>query len=200
MKGAPLETGFSLTSPMMTGIAIGLVILLLAGWLIYRRWSQSTAVRIDRALKAISHDQLNDIFLSDGMGGYIHIDALLLTNRGLIVVDIKNIAGTLFGADKMDEWVVMEGNRRHGFRNPLPALHDRVATVRTHARNVNVEGYLVFTDEGRFTKGIPAETVMLGELVDTIGPAGDDFPQAFDETWRHLKEIAERDHTLPPHA
>lgn len=185
---------------MLTGIAIAAAVLLLAGVLIYRRWSQSTTVKIDRALKAISHDQLNDIFLPDGLGGYIHIDALLLSNRGLIVVDIKNIAGTLFGADKMDEWVVMEGNRRHGFRNPLPALHDRVATVRQHARNVHVEGYLVFTDEGRFTKGIPTETVMLGELVDTIGPAGDDFPQAFDETWRHLQQIAERDHTLPPHA
>ena len=160
----------------------------------------STQQRINRALDAIAHDRLDDIFLSDGMGGYIHIDSLLLTNRGLIVVDIKNVAGKLFGAEKMDEWVVMDGKRRHGFRNPLGDLHDRVATVKSHAHDVNVEGYVVFTDEGEFTKGIPAETVMLSDLVEFVGAKGDDYPQAFDDRWRHLQGIAERDHTLPPHA
>lgn len=194
-----MEIGLSPSQPLVIGVAAALALLVVAA-LMYRRWSQSTPVQINRALKKISHDQLNDVFFSDGMGGYIHIDALLLTNRGLLVVDIKDVPGTLFGADKMDEWVVMDGNRRHAFRNPLRALHDRVATVRQHARDINIEGYLVFTDRGKFTKGIPPETVMLSELVQTIGPAGDDFPQAFDQAWRHLKEIAEQDHTLPPHA
>jgi hypothetical protein len=202
-----VETGFSFSQafsqlshqPLVAG-GILAVIILAVGFFLYRRWSQTTTARIERALKLISHDQLNDVFFADGMGGYIHIDALLLTNRGLLVLDIKDVSGTLFGAEKMDEWVVMDGKHRHGFRNPLHALHDRVATIRSHARNVHVEGYLVFTDNGRFAKGMPAETVMLGELVETIGPAGDDFPQAFDETWRHLKKIAEQDHTLPPHA
>lgn len=184
---------------MMLGGGLAIVVVLAAA-LLYRRWAHSMPVRIDRALKAISHDRLNDVFFPDGMGGYIHIDALLLTNRGLLVVDIKDVPGTLFGADKMDEWVVMDGKRRHGFRNPVHALHDRVATVRQHAGDVHVEGYVVFTDHGRFTKGIPSETVMLSDLVEAVGPAGDDYPQAFAEIWRHLENLAERDHTLPPHA
>ena len=58
----------------------------------------------------------------------------------------------------------------------------------------------MFTESGRFTKGKPSETLMLGELVQAIGPAGEDFPQAFDATWRELKALAERadEETRPP--
>lgn len=168
----------------------GVLLLIAVAVLLKRRGSMQQ--RIQRALKRISHDRLQDIYLPDGMGGHIHLDVLLLTSRGLLVLDIKDIPGMLFGADKMSEWVVMTGRRRHAFRNPLPGLHDRLAVVRSLVRDVRTEGYLVFTESGKFTKGKPSETLMLQELVDTIGPAGEEFPQAFDAAWREIKALAER--------
>lgn len=150
------------------------------------------AARIDRVLKKISHDRLQDVHLPDGMGGHIHIDVLLLTNRGFVVLDVKDVPGTLFGSEKMAEWVVMTGRSRHTFRNPLPGLHDRLAVVRTHVRDIHTEGFLVFTERGRFAKGQPRETLMLQELAQKFGAAGDEYPQAFDATWRELKQLAER--------
>lgn len=198
METENLET---LTSnPQLLAAVIAAAIMLLIAVVAWWRWYASTPQRIRRALREISHDLMEDFFLSDAMGGHIHIDFLLLTNRGLLVLDMKNIAGVIFGADQMDEWVLMNGSKRHGFRNPLYALHDRVATVRTHARDTHTEGYVVFTDHGRFEKGVPSETVMLSHLVETIGPAGDDYPQAFAESWRQLQKLAEQaqEETQPP--
>ena len=173
-------------------IAGGVLLAALVAAGVYLRRRASMAARIERALKRISHDLLQDIHLPDGMGGHIHIDVLLLTNRGFIVLDVKDIPGTLFGADKMQEWVVMNRRSRHVFRNPLPGLHDRLAVLRTHVRDVHTEGYLVYTENGRFTKGKPSETLMLNELVETLGPAGEDYPQAFDATWREIRALAEQ--------
>lgn len=179
-------------SPQAWLIAGGALLVLLAGIGIYVRHRGSMQQRIQRTLARISHDRLQDIHLPDGMGGHIHVDVLLLTSRGLVVLDIKDIPGTLFGADKMAEWVVMNGRRRHTFRNPQPGLHDRLAVVRSLARDVRTDGYLVFTEHGRFTKGKPSETLMLQELVETFGPAGEDYPQAFDATWREIRALAQQ--------
>ncbi|MDX1455832.1 MAG: nuclease-related domain-containing protein [Gammaproteobacteria bacterium] len=183
-------------------LVLGLVLLLalLVAGFRYWRWYSSTPQRIRRALKEISHDMMEDFFLADGLGGHIHIDVLLLTNRGLLVLDLKDVEGAVFGADHMDEWVLIAGNRRHGFPNPLYALHDRIATVRMHAKDTHAEGYVVFTESARFEKGVPSETVVLDHLVETVGPAGDDYPQAFSDSWRALRNLAEQaqEETRPP--
>lgn len=160
------------------------------GVALFLRRRRSMKARIERVLNRISHDRMQDFYLPDGMGGHIHFDELLLTHRGFVVLDIKDVPGTLFGSDKMEEWVVMTGRSRHTFRNPLGGLHDRLAVIRGLMRNINTEGYLVFTERGEFTKGMPSETVMLEELAQKLGPAGDEYPQAFDAAWRELKRLA----------
>lgn len=193
-----MESGISLSNPMILSAGGAVLIALLVAVFLYWRWSRSTPVRIKRALKQISHDMLEDIYLPDGMDGHIHVEMLLLTNNGFLVLDIRDIPGVIFGAEKMDEWVVMQSRKRHTFRNPLHALRDRLAVVRAHAKDVFTDGYVVFADAGRFEKGTPVQTVVLRDLVQTVGPAGDDYPQAFADAWRKISAIAERDNTLPP--
>jgi hypothetical protein len=173
-------------------LAVLAALVIIAGVVLYVRRHRSMPARIARALDSISHDQLQDFFLPDGMGGHIHFDVLLLTNRGFVVLDIKDVPGTLFGSEKMEEWVVMSGRRRHTFRNPLAGLHDRLAVVRSLMRDIHSEAWLVFTDRGRFTKGVPRETIMLDELVEKIGPAGAEYPQAFDAAWKEIQRLAEK--------
>lgn len=185
-------------SSLALSVAALLLVVVLVAVLIRRR--NSPAARVERALRHISHDRLQDIFLPDGMGGHIHVDELLLTSRGFVILDVKDVPGHLFGSEKMAEWVVMSGRGRHTFRNPLPGLHDRVAVVRSHVRDIHVEGYAVFTERGRFTRGKPPETLMLGELVEKFGPAGNDFPQAFATAWKELERLADiaREETRRP--
>ena len=114
------------------------------------------------------------------MGGSMHVDYLLLTTRGVLVVDLRDVAGNIFGGDQMTEWTVMAGAKRSTFQNPQGALYDRVAAVKLLAGDLPVEGRVLFTRRGRFPKGLPRWTLMVDSLRAEFPPAD---TQAF-ESWR----------------
>jgi hypothetical protein len=112
--------------------------------------------RLDR----IAYESAHQVLVPDGMGGYIHIDHLLLTPRGLLVLDTRRVPGLIFGGDQMSDWTVI-GRRRFTFDNPQPALYDRLAAVKALAGDFPVEGRLLFSNIGKFTKGMPKYVMML---------------------------------------
>jgi hypothetical protein len=113
-------------------------------------------IRLDR----IAYESAHQVLVPDGMGGFIHIDHLLLTPRGLLVLDTRRVAGLIFGGDQMSDWTVM-GRRRFTFDNPQPALYDRIAAVKALVGDFPVEGRLLFSNLGKFTKGMPKYVMML---------------------------------------
>jgi Nuclease-related domain len=145
-------------------IGIGAAILLLAaagfwGLRAYQRRARRRALlgRLDR----IAFEAAHQVLVPDGMGGFIHIDHLLLTPRGVLVLDTRRVAGLIFGGDQMSDWTVMGRGRRFTFDNPQPALYDRIAAVKALTGDVPVEGRLLFSNVGKFTKGIPKWVLML---------------------------------------
>ena len=173
----------------MAGAAL---IVLLVIWLIYRR--RMAGDRLQRVLDDISYDRVDGILIPNGDDGEIQIDHLLLTSRGLLIVDIKDVAGTVFGSDKMDQWTVISNKHRFTFSNPQPALYDRIAAVRHIVRQVPVEGRLVFLDDAKFTKGIPEFVAGLDELhADFNEPdkaAGKFKIEAFKPHWDLIRKAA----------
>jgi hypothetical protein len=155
----------------MTGIAIepqwigvgaaGLLLAALAffGLRAYQRRARrkSLLARLERVASAAAHQ----VLVPDGMGGFIHIDHILLTPRGILVLDTRRVAGLIFGGDQMSDWTVMGRGHRYTFDNPQPALYDRIAAVKAVVGDVPVEGRLLFSNVGKFTKGIPKWVVML---------------------------------------
>ncbi|MGH8497096.1 MAG: nuclease-related domain-containing protein [Gammaproteobacteria bacterium] len=162
--------------------------------LVLRRRSRHPEREVRRVIKTVGAEVASGILLPDGMGGQIHIDHLLLTARGLLVLDIKNVAGVIFGSDRMDEWAVIDGDRRYTFRNPQSALYDRVAAVKSLVRDVPVSGRIGFTSNGQFTKGIPAAVVMLASLEEDFGKAGESsrVTDAFYPHWQRVLRAATR--------
>jgi hypothetical protein len=145
-------------------IGMGVVLLLLAavvfwGGRVYRRRARRRALlaRLDR----IAFEAVHQVLVPDGMGGFIHIDHLLLTLRGVLVLDTRRVVGLIFGGDQMSDWTVMARGRRYTFDNPQPALYDRIAAVKALTGDVPVEGRLLFSNVGKFTKGIPKWVLML---------------------------------------
>src|SRR5256885_13084397 len=51
---------------------------------------------------------LVDVLVPDGMGGGFHVDFLLLTARGVVVIDLRDVTGNIFGGDQMAAWTVMD--------------------------------------------------------------------------------------------
>jgi hypothetical protein len=145
-------------------IGLGAAVLLLAalgflGTRAYRRRARrkSLLARLERVAYAAVHQ----VLVPDGMGGFIHIDHILLTPRGVLVLDTRRVTGLIFGGDQMSDWTVMGRGHRYTFDNPQPALYDRIAAVKALVGDVPVEGRLLFSNVGKFTKGIPKWVVML---------------------------------------
>ena len=147
-------------------MAIGLLVFL---WRSYRR--RRARARLNAAITVVALDALQDVLIPDGMGGAMHVDYLLLTSRGVLVVDLRDVAGNIFGGDQMTEWTVMAGAKRNTFQNPQGALYDRVAAVKLLAGELPVEGRILFTKRGRFPKGLPRWTLMVESLRAEFPPA-----------------------------
>jgi Nuclease-related domain len=166
------------------------------GFLAFSAWSWYSGYRARKALHAAvtsgAADHLTDSLVPDGMGGSFHVDFLLLTLRGVVVIDLRNVKGNIFGGDQMAEWTVMDGARRFTFINPQSALYDRIAAVKAVAGDVPVEGRIVFTRRGRFPKGLPKWTLMLDALRAEFPAADFESPAEtiarFRNGWQSLRD------------
>jgi Nuclease-related domain len=154
-------------------IAIGIAVVAGAAFMLWR-WQHGRRMREARALAVTScgYEFLRDILVPDGQDSPLHVDFLLLTARGLVVIDLRDIAGNIFGGDQMTKWTVMHRAQRYTFVNPQTGLYDRIAAVRAMAQELPVEGRIVFTGRGKFPKGLPRHTLMLDSLPSEF-PASD---------------------------
>ncbi len=125
--------------------------------------------RLDQVLNEISFDRIETLVVPNGDEGEILIDHLLLTSKGLLILEIKKVEGTVFGGDKLNDWSVIAETGRHTFSNPQPGLYDRVAAVRSIVRGVPVEGRILFDDGAEFPKGTPDLVSSLDRLIEDFG-------------------------------
>ncbi len=172
-----------------------LLIVVLLIWLIVRgRKSQSRSLK--KILESISYDCIEALVIPNADEGEIQIDYLVLTAQGLLIVDVKDVNGAVFGSDKMQDWTVIGDDHRYTFNNPQPALYDRIAAVRQIVRQVPVAGRIVFLDGAEFTKGTPGLVCDLDELADEFGEknkAAAKFKiEAFMPHWELIQEKAKR--------
>ena len=149
-------------------VPLGIVMLIVV-WILHRR--RNSGSRLKKVLNEISHDRIDDLLIPNGDEGEIQIDHLLLTSQGLLIVDIKEAVGAVFGSDKMKEWAVISNERRYTLSNPQAALYDRIAAVRHIVRQVPVAGRILFLDGAEFTKGVPSLVSNLDELLEEFGEA-----------------------------
>src|SRR5579864_7317125 len=173
---------------LVLGVALALA--LFWAWRWYRRLRARRALRA--AVTGGAADHLANALVPDGMGGGFHVDFLLLMQRGVVVIDLRDVKGNIFGGDQMAEWTVMDGAQRFTFTNPQSALYDRIAAVKAIAGDVPVEGRIVFTRRGKFPKGLPKWTLMLDALRPEFAAADFGGPEAasahYAESWQRLKE------------
>ena len=149
---------------------------------------------MQQVLDAISHDRINGLLIPNGDEGEIQIDHLLLTSKGLLILDMKDAVGTVFGSDKMQDWTVISKERRYTFPNPQAALYDRIAAVRHIVRQVPVAGRILFQDGADFTKGIPDLVSDLDALLSEFGEddkvAAKVKVEAFKPHWDLVRKAA----------
>ena len=177
--------------------AAALLLLCVAALLVMLR---VTAVRRDmsRTLRVIADRLVRDVVVPDGVGGFVPVDALLLRDRKLYVLDIRDVEGAVFGSEKMDIWTAMGKRNRYQFNNPLRPMHDRVAAVKYLVPGIEVQPRILFTSRGHFPKGRPEGVQLLEEFAQPLLRVKPKKPAELDaatqETWDKICEAA----NVPP--
>jgi hypothetical protein len=163
-------------------LVVGAVIFAALLWYLVRALRvRSADRRLHEAIVSVSLEYLQNVLVPDGNGAVMHVDYLLLTSRGIVVVDLRDQRGNIFGGDQMTQWTVMNGATRTTFHNPQHALYDRVAAVRALAGELPVEGRVLFTRRARFPKGLPRWTLMVDSLRAEFPPVASDAGRAWIE-------------------
>ena len=170
-----------------------LLVILLLLWLGYRHRRRHDRT-VDEVVKSISYEYLSNLVIPKADDGEIHLDHLLLTAEGLLIVDVKDVQGIVFGSDKMQDWTVIAKERRYTFSNPQPGMFDRIAAVRQIVRQVPVTGRLLFLDGAEFTKGVPGLVTTLDDLLAEFGEvdklSATAKIEAFKPHWEAIQKVA----------
>lgn len=173
-------------------LGAGLVFLLLC-WLVYR-YIRGRSGSLEQTMSDISFDLIEGLIIPKADEGEILVDYLLLTSKGLLILDVKEVVGTVFGGDKLQDWTVITDERRFMFSNPQPALYDRIAAVRQIVREVPVAGRILFMEGAEFPKGIPQLVTSLPELVTDFGEPDKNAAkfkiEAFKPHWEMIRKEA----------
>jgi hypothetical protein len=149
---------------------------------------------IDAAIANVAYEMLKNVLIPNGNGGQIHVHYLLLTQRGLLVADLLDRPGAIFGGDQMLEWTAIGKKQRYTFPNPQHALYDRMAAVRLLTGEVPVEGRLLFTVRSDFPKGKPRNVLRIDDLegdFPAVDKARGNITAAFGDVWANVKRHAE---------
>jgi hypothetical protein len=160
------------------------------------RLRQARARRaIDNVISSVAFDELRNVLLPTGTGELVHVNYLLLTQRGLLVIDLFDVPGLIFAAEKMEQWSVFGPKRHFTFTNPLPMLYDRIAAVRALAgSDVPVEGRIVFSMRGEFPKGRPDIVLRLDGLQEefpAVERSAGGAAAAFAPVWERIRLAAQ---------
>jgi hypothetical protein len=150
---------------------------------------------IDNVISSVAFEELRNVLLPTGTGEQVHVNCLLLTQKGLLVIDLFDVAGMIFAGEKMEQWSVFGPKRHFTFTNPLPMLYDRVAAVQhIVGEHVPVAGRIVFSMRGEFPKGRPETVIRLDELQDefpVVDKASGPAAAAFAPVWSRIAEVAQ---------
>jgi hypothetical protein len=175
-------------------VAAGVLVAAALVWAFLQFRAYRVRKGIDAAIAGIAYEMLKNVLVPNGNGGQIHIHYLLLTQRGLLVIDLLDHPGAVFGGDQMIEWTVIGKKRRFTFANPQHALYDRMAAVRLLTGDVPVDGRVLFTTRSEFPKGKPRYVVRLDELTEdfpTVDTARGNITAAFGDVWANVKKNTE---------
>jgi hypothetical protein len=66
-----------------------------------------------------SNDIFHDLYIKKSDGTYSQIDIVVLTEVGVIVVEVKDFSGWIFGFGNKVNWVHFIGKRKYSFYNPI---------------------------------------------------------------------------------
>ncbi|MFL6620203.1 MAG: NERD domain-containing protein [Povalibacter sp.] len=175
-------------------VAGAVALIALAVWIFLKIREYRGRRAIDAMISSVGYEMLKNVLLPNGNGGQIHLNYVLLTQRGVLVADLLDLPGAVFGGEQMLEWTAIGKKRRYTFANPQHALYDRMAAVKSLIGDVPVEGRVIFTVRSSFPKGKPRNVLRIDDLADdfpVVDKVRGNITAAFGNVWENVKKNAE---------
>lgn len=121
----------------------------------------------------------HDLYVRRSNGNYSQVDIVVPTKAGIIVFEIKDYSGWLFGKGYQSHWcqVLAYGDEKHRFYNPVKQNETHIASLRQNLKrciSANTPIYSVIVFYGncvfRDISGIPNNTFVIKphELSDVL--------------------------------
>ena len=96
-----------------------------------------------------AEDIYHDLYLKKPKGDYSQIDVVAVTKVGIIVFEVKELSGWIYGNGHYTHWtkVLAYGTRKYRFYNPILQNNKHIADLRKHLRqfeNIPFYSFVVF--------------------------------------------------------
>lgn len=74
----------------------------------------------------------HDLYVKKDSGGFAQIDAVMATDAGIIVFEVKDYSGWLFGNGNQEQWtkVLAYGKQKYRFYNPVKQNNNHIAALK----------------------------------------------------------------------
>lgn len=163
-----MTTAFGVFSVLVIIISLFLIAIFFA----IREWHKNMALlrtvtdthrgtRSERKLilKLLKHDIpaitiYHDLYIERHSGQYSQIDAVLVTRVGIVVFEVKDYSGWIFGKGYQNYWtqVLAYGKEKHRFYNPILQNNGHIETLKKRLEEIaDVPFYSVIVFYGRCT-------------------------------------------------
>lgn len=129
----------------------------------------------------------HDLYVPTFEGKYAQIDLVVVTSEGIIVIEVKDYGGWIFGSGKQQQWtqVLAYGREKHRFYNPILQNANHINALKRQTLQFSKLPYfsvIVFSNycELKELSIIPKDTfVTKGKrIVDVINHIKESYPTA----------------------
>jgi restriction system protein len=118
--------------------------------------------------------RFNDVLLAT-QDGTTQVDHVLLTNKGLFVIETKNMKGWIFGSANQKRWTQQIYRHKSVFQNPLHQNYKHTQTLQAllSLDSAVVHSVIVFVGDVKFKTTMPSNVIGRDKLASYI----DDFTE-----------------------
>lgn len=102
--------------------------------------------------------------------GTTQIDHILVSTKGIFVIETKNIKGWIFGSEKQKQWTQKIFKHTSKFQNPLHQNYKHTTTLASclDITDSKIFSVIVFVGDCEFKTGMPANVTYAGGLIHYI--------------------------------
>lgn len=135
------------------------------GWVGESLVSSKASSRLSQA----EYHAFDNVTLPDG-AGTTQIDHIYVSRYGVFVVETKNMAGWIFGAENQAQWTQTIYKRKTRFQNPIRQNYKHIKTLESLLRipMSKLHTVIVFTGDSTFKTDLPMCVRTLRNFTDYI--------------------------------